>query len=62
MSEIQSTKTYPKFRKEGICMKQTYTNPDVLIIPLSEEDILTLSTMDGAYGGETARWGSEIFF
>ena len=43
-------------------MKQTYTKPDVLIINPEENDILTLSAFTGAYNGETARWGSDIFF
>ena len=43
-------------------MKQIYTKPDVLLIYPGEEDILTISTINDATGGESAKWGSEIFF
>lgn len=43
-------------------MKQTYTQPNVLIIYPEETDILTLSAITGTYGGETAKWGSDIFY
>lgn len=44
-------------------MKQTYTEPDVLVIyPEKEEDVFTLSTATSAQNGDSASWKTEIFF
>ncbi len=43
-------------------MKQKYMAPDVNVEFLEESDVLTLSTMDGAYDGGNVRWGNDIFF